>query len=58
MPNGKEPNEQEIQLLKQQLSATAEQHRFDLRHPKVLELSQKLDRQIVKLMKRLPLKTN
>lgn len=41
----------EIDQLKKQLEHTAEEHKYNFRHPRVLEISQRLDRLIVKVMR-------
>lgn len=41
----------EIDRLKRMLESTASRYQYNFRHPKVLEISQKLDGLIVKLMK-------
>jgi hypothetical protein len=43
--------DREIAHLKNLLENTAKQHKYNFMHPKVLELSQKLDDLIIKIMK-------
>ncbi|MBP1992709.1 aspartyl-phosphate phosphatase Spo0E family protein [Paenibacillus eucommiae] len=41
----------EINCLKRKLESAAAQYKYNFRHPKVLEISEKLDHLIVKQMK-------
>lgn len=43
----------EIDCLKKQLVATAAAYKYNLHHPQVIEISQKLDKLIVKQMKQI-----
>lgn len=42
----------EIDQMKKKLEHTAKKHKYDFGHPQVLEISQQLDRLIVKMMRR------
>ncbi|AHD06178.1 hypothetical protein ERIC2_c23890 [Paenibacillus larvae subsp. larvae DSM 25430] len=46
--------DREIEQLKVQLKHAAEENQYNFHHPKVLELSEKLDKLIVKMMKEEP----
>ncbi len=41
----------EIDRMKNVLECTARRHKYNFKHPKVIEVSQRLDRLILKLMK-------